>query len=80
MVDPDGALNLVLRRTGPKGPRELRQAIWTILGGSVELATYVHESKSGEAATFDVVTGIPPQEGAFATHGHTIRIRVEPAS
>jgi hypothetical protein len=75
-VAPDGALSLRLAGAGTRTRRELRQAVWSILGGAVELSTHVRESQSEASITFDVVTG-NPSGGHFATHGHTLRIVIE---
>jgi hypothetical protein len=76
-VEPDGALSLKLEALDKKRPRELREAVWTILGGVAELSTHVHETQAEGSVLFEVVTGIPPNQGPFATHGHTLRIRIE---
>lgn len=75
-VEPDGAFRVRLGSATKLSRREIRQSVWSILGGVVELSTLVRESASGDAVRFEVVTGIPPDEGRFATHGHTIRIEV----
>jgi hypothetical protein len=74
-IDPDGALRLELSSAGAKKPRDLRQAVWTALGGVAEITTHVHESRAEGQTSFDVVTGIAPG-GRFATHGHTLRLVV----
>jgi hypothetical protein len=74
-VDPDGALRLELNAAGASMPRELRQAVWTALGGVAEMTTFVRESRTKGQTSFDVVTGIAPG-GRFATHGHTLRLVV----
>lgn len=77
---PGGLLTVMLSSSSHRSRRELRQAVWTVLAGAVELTTYVRESATQEWIDFDVVTGIPPDTGPFATHGHTRRIRVELSS
>jgi hypothetical protein len=74
-VDPDGAFRVRLASATRLSRREIRQAVWSILGGAVELSTVVTESTSDGEVAFDVVTGMPPG-GRFATHGHTLRIEV----
>lgn len=76
VVEPDGVLSLRLASAGKRTRRELRQAVWSILGGAVELSTHVHESRSETSITFEVVTG-NPTGGNFATHGHRLRIVIE---
>jgi hypothetical protein len=75
-VNSDGALHVALSSTAQLSRREIRQAVWSILGGAVEMTTHVHETKPNGKVTFDVVTGLPPGDGPFATHGHTLRIEV----
>ncbi|HKC20226.1 MAG TPA: hypothetical protein VKE27_11425, partial [Candidatus Dormibacteraeota bacterium] len=64
----------------PKSPtntccREIRQSVWSILGGAVEMTTHVRETQSDGRVVFDVVTGLPPG-GRYATDGHSLRIEV----
>jgi hypothetical protein len=76
-AQPDGALLVRLASPAKLSRRELRQAVWSILGGVAELTTLVRETQSGDLVSFEVVTGIPPGEGRFATHGHTLRLEVD---
>jgi hypothetical protein len=78
-VEPDGALRLVLASQTQQSPREIRQSVWSILGGVAELSTFVRETRSADSFTFEVVTGIPPGDGPFATHGHVLRLQVDQA-
>jgi hypothetical protein len=75
-VDPDGALVVCLESAGMKSRRELRQAVWALIGGVAELTTHVRERHTEGFVGFDVVTGIPPGDGPFATHGHTLHLRI----
>lgn len=75
-VEPDGVLRVRLSSTTKLSRREVRQSVWSVLGGVAELATLVREWAIGDVIRFEVVTGIPPGEGRFATHGHTLRIEV----
>ena len=80
-VDTDGALRVRLASPTKQSRRELRQSVWSILGGVAELATFVRETRTSDGVSFEVVTGNPRDEGPFATHGHVIRLEVEqPAS
>ena len=74
-VDGDGTLRVRLSSATRLSRRELRQSVWSILGGAVELTTHVRETVTGGVVIFDVVTGTTPG-GHFATHGHTLRIEV----
>jgi hypothetical protein len=75
-VEPDGALLVHLASATKQSRREIRQSVWSIVGGIAELTTLVRETQKGTAVSFEVVTGIPPG-GQFATHGHTLRIEVD---
>jgi hypothetical protein len=75
-VDPDGALRVRLASPNKQSRREVRQSVWSILGGVAELATFVRETRTSDGVSFEVVTGNPRDEGPFATHGHTLRIQV----
>lgn len=78
-VESDAALTIDLQALRKMKGRDLRQAVWSILGGVAELSTHVRETQVGELVRFDVVTGIAPGDGRFATHGHTLRVNVEQA-
>ena len=74
-VDGDGTLRVRLSSAARLSRREIRQSVWSILGGAVELTTHVQETAADRAIVFEVVTGTTPG-GPFATHGHTLRIEV----
>jgi len=74
-VEADGVYRIRLASGTMLSRREIRRAVWSILGGVAELSTFVAETASEGAVTFEAVTGIPPG-GRFATHGHTLRIEV----
>ncbi|HEY8802187.1 MAG TPA: hypothetical protein VIN00_03845 [Candidatus Dormibacteraeota bacterium] len=76
-VEPGGALRVRLSSGAKQSRREIRQSIWSILGGVAELATFVGETSSEDSISFEVVTGNPPGEGPFATHGHVLHLQVE---
>ncbi|HYL09028.1 MAG TPA: hypothetical protein VEU76_10785 [Candidatus Udaeobacter sp.] len=75
-ADRDGKFSVRLKTTMKLSRREIRQSVWSILGGVTELTTHVRETASEGLVAFEVVTGIPPDSGRFATHGHTLRIEV----
>ena len=58
---------------------ELRRRAWVLLGTVAEPAASVRERRDGDAAVFEVVTGIPDGAGPFASHGHTLRLTLTPA-
>jgi hypothetical protein len=59
---------------------ELRRRAWVLLGTVAEPAASVRERRDGDAAVFEVVTGIPDGAGPFASHGHTLRLSLAPAT
>jgi hypothetical protein len=59
---------------------ELRRRAWVLLGTIAEPAASVRERRDGDAAVFEVVTGIPDGAGQFASHGHTLRLTLRPAT
>ena len=75
-VQADGSLRIGLSSGTKLSRREIRQSVWSILGGAVEMTTHVNETSSDGKVAFDVVTGLPPSDGPFTTHGHTLRIEV----
>ena len=74
-VEPDGKYRIRLASGTALSRREIRQSVWTILGGVAEMSTFVAETASEQVVAFEVVTGMPPG-GRFATHGHSLRIEV----
>lgn len=75
-VDARGVLRLRLTTATRLSRREIRQSVWSILGGAVEMTTHVLETNDGDTVSFDVVTGMAESPGQFATHGHTLRVEV----
>ena len=76
----DGVL-LVTAECGYGASRgELRRRAWVLLGAVAEPAASVRERRDGDAAVFEVVTGIPDDAGPFASHGHTLQLTLTPAS
>ena len=59
---------------------ELRRQAWVLLGTVAEPAASVRERRDGDAAVFEVITGIPDGAGPFASHGHTLRLTLSPAT
>ena len=64
----------------PTSRGELRRRAWMLLGTVAEPAASVRERRDGDAAVFEVVTGIPDGAGPFASHGHTVRLTLTPGS
>lgn len=77
-TEPDGTLVLDLRWTGPAGTdrRTVRAAAYGLIGVVAEGATAIHERREADVVTFEIVTGVLPGETAFASHGHTLRLRI----
>ena len=74
-TEPDGTFRVRLGSATRLSRREIRQEVWSLLGGVAEISTLVRETASGDVVRFEVVTGIPPG-GHFATHGHSLRVEV----
>ena len=79
----DGSYDVELGWTGDEaGVGVIRAAIFALLGGIAEPASYIRQRKTdasnGSAAmlTFEVVTGIV-DEAPFTPHGHALRLSVK---
>jgi hypothetical protein len=84
VVGPDGTFEVDARWSGPpdadRGVR--RVAAFALIGSIAEGATMIHERRDAESLVFEVVTGLLPADTSFASHGHTLRLRLlgrEPA-
>ena len=78
-TEPDGTFALDARWVGAPDPEswQVRAAAVALIGVVAETSSLVHERRDEESvAIFDVVTGLLPEDTAFGTHGHTLRIRV----
>jgi len=79
-TEEDGVL-AVIGACDPDASRaELRRRAWALLGTVAEPAASVREHRDGDVAVFEVVTGIPDNAGAFASHGHTLRLTLTQAA
>jgi hypothetical protein len=76
----DGVLTVDAEYDPGASRRELRRRAWVLLGTVAEPAASVRERRDGDAAVFEVVTGIPDGAGPFASHGHTLRLTLTPAA
>jgi hypothetical protein len=47
-----------------------------IVGSVAESVTTIHERHADDAVELEVVTGQLPGVTAFASHGHTLRLRI----
>jgi hypothetical protein len=75
---PDGVLEAVAEYPPGDSRRDLRRQAWALIGALAEPAASVRERPGGDTVVFEVVTGIP-ENGHFATHGHTLRLTLRPA-
>jgi hypothetical protein len=73
----DGALDVTARPAAGAGQRDVRREAWALLGAIAEPAAIVRERRDGDAVVFEVITGVP-DGAAFASHGHTVRLRICP--
>ncbi|MFL5673721.1 MAG: hypothetical protein ACJ779_01820 [Chloroflexota bacterium] len=61
----------------PSGRGAIRAAAFRLIGSVAEASTVVHEVRgSDDEAIFEVMTGLLPDDTQFATHGHTLRLRI----
>ena len=75
-VAGDGTLIVHLRERRPtEGVGALRAAVYRLLGLVAEISTYVRQRR--DPAEFEIITGLPPGDGPFATHGHSVILRIQ---
>jgi hypothetical protein len=77
-TEPDGVFAVNLTWAGPDAPnlRELRAALVALVGAVAESVTTIHALSSPAGVELEVVTGTLPGDTIFASHGHTLRLRV----
>jgi hypothetical protein len=74
-VDHQGRLVVDLRcRNAAAGAGELRDAVIGLVGKIAETATFIRQN--GNPLSFDVLTGEVSSDGSFASHGHTLTLRI----
>ena len=75
---PDATYELRLRWAGASAPDlgTVRAAIFAFIASVAESTTLVHERRESEELIYEVVTGTLAGEGPFASHGHTLRLRI----
>jgi len=56
--------------------RAIRTAVFAVVGAIGETITVVLEPPASDGRELEVLTGVLPSDDGFATHGHTIRLRV----
>ena len=72
----DHVLEIDLPKADFDEPRAPRIVAYGLIGAFAESATHVRETRKDGAVVLDVVTGVLPGDGTFATHGHLARIRL----
>jgi hypothetical protein len=55
-----------------------RVAAYGLVGAFAEASTHIREHRNADRSevVLDIVTGILPDNGSFATHGHLVRVRL----
>jgi hypothetical protein len=72
----DDVLEVDLRQPASREARAPRIVAYGLVGSFAEAATHVRETREQGVVVLDVVTGMLPGDGAFATHGHLVRVRL----
>ncbi|MCU1472164.1 MAG: hypothetical protein JWQ92_232 [Amnibacterium sp.] len=76
-IESDGTYAVTVGVSRSVNKRATRQRVWQIIGSIAESSSHVVERTSPDGAVFEVVTGEP--DGAFAAHGHTLRLEISKA-
>ena len=77
-TDPDGTFVVDVHWVGAPDAdaRAVRVASLALIATITESTTAIRERRGPGLTTYEVVTGSVPGDTAFATHGHTLRLRV----
>ena len=77
-TESDGTFVVELRWNGPEdaGRAQIRVAAYALIGTVAESTTAIIEADDPDGQTFEVVTGMLPDQTAFASHGHTLRLQI----
>ena len=75
-TDQDGTLVIECRLEGAWDGWKASVAAFALLGRIAEPGTFVEKRETNDRLELDVVTGVVSDEGRFATHGHTLLLRV----
>lgn len=75
-VEEDGTLVVDCRLEGDWDAWKAGVAAFALLGSVAEPGTFVEMRQSDERMELDIATGVVSDEGSFATHGHTLLLRV----
>jgi hypothetical protein len=76
--DESGRYDVDLAWTHDSDPdaRGVRPALFALVGAIAETATAISEAPGARGRELEVVTGTLPPATPFASHGHTLRLRV----
>jgi hypothetical protein len=77
-TDQDGVLTAAFEHPLGASRRDIRRLAWALIGAVAETMASVRERHHGHHVVFDVVTGEPEGTGPFASHGHTVRLILQP--
>ena len=79
---PDGSFVVDVHWVGASGAdaRAVRVASLALIASVTESMTAIRERHEAGLTIYDVVTGTLPGDTTFATHGHTMRLRVAGAA
>jgi hypothetical protein len=77
-TEEDGTLVVHCRLEGDWDGWKASVAAFALLGRIAEPGTFVEKREANDVLELDVVTGVVSDEGRFATHGHTLLLRVTP--
>jgi hypothetical protein len=75
-VEADGTLVVECRLVGGWDTSKATVAAFAALGAVAETGTFVEKRETPGLVELDIATGVVPDDGPFATHGHTLLIRV----
>ena len=77
-TDEDGTLVVDCRLEGDWDGWMAGVAAFSLLGRIAEPGTFVEKRETHDVLELDIVTGVVSDEGRYATHGHTLRLRITP--
>ena len=77
-TEPDGTFVVDLRWTGVADDQAaIHVAVFALIGVIAEGMTAIAEVPAPEGIAFEVVTGLLADQTQFASHGHTLRLRID---
>jgi len=76
--DAAGVYEVDLAWTDESDPdaRAARPTLFALVGAIAETATLITEASGARGREIEVVTGVLPPATPFASHGHTLRLRI----